>query len=124
MAKKTNTITNAWIISSMESRLVEGSLTDVVINVNWRRSAQTADYDPSTTPATGFYADVYGQLALSNPDPSTFIPYADLTQSYVETTWLDKMTDPTPTEMDAQLAENIALQQNPVDVTLPLPWAE
>ena len=42
MAKKTNTITNAWIISSMESRLVEGSLTDVVINVNWRRSAQTA----------------------------------------------------------------------------------
>ena len=78
----------------------------------------------TTTPATGFYADVYGQLALSNPDPATFIPYADLTQSYVETTWLDKINDPNPTEMDAQLAENIALQQNPVDATLPLPWAE
>tara|TARA_R110000744_G_scaffold118437_1_gene221203 strand:- start:31 stop:408 length:378 start_codon:yes stop_codon:yes gene_type:complete len=125
MAKKTNTITYKWIISSMDSQLVEGSLTDVVITVHWRRSGQTADYNPTVTPEVGYYADVYGALTLPGPvDPETFIPYADLTESYVETTWLDKMTDPTVSEMDAQLAENLALQQNPVDATLPLPWAE
>ena len=122
MAKKENTIIYAWVISSMESRLVEGSLTDVVINVNWRRTAQTNDSDPEN-PTPVYYADVYGQLALSNPDPSTFVPYADLTQSYVETTWLDKMTDPSPADMDVSLANNIALQENPVDATLPLPWS-
>lgn len=122
MAKKENTINYAWVISSMESRLVEGSLTDVVINVNWRRTAQTDDSDPEN-PTTVYYADVYGQLALNNPDPATFVPYADLTQSYVETTWLDKMTDPSPAEMDTQLAANIELQKNPTEETLPLPWS-
>tara|TARA_R110000823_G_scaffold8515_1_gene29938 strand:- start:195 stop:569 length:375 start_codon:yes stop_codon:yes gene_type:complete len=124
MAKKTNTNIFSWVISSMESRLVEGSLTDVVINVNWRRTAQTSDYDPTTNPPTGFMTDVYGQLALSNPDPATFVPYEDLTQSYVETTWLDKMIDPSPVEMDANLTETLNLLANPVDATLPLPWSE
>ena len=123
MAKKTNTNIFSWVISSMESRLVEGSLTDVVINVNWRRTAQTNDSDPEN-PTPVYYADVYGQLALNNPDPATFVPYADLTQSYVETTWLDKMTDPSPVEMDANLTETLNLLANPVDATLPLPWSE
>ena len=37
--------------------------------------------------------------------------------------WLNEMTDPTPAEMDAQLAENINLQKNPTEETLPLPWS-
>ena len=32
------------------------------------------------------------------------------------------MTDPTPAEMDEQLAANIELQENPIEETLPLPW--
>ena len=36
--------------------------------------------------------------------------------------WLNKMTEPTPAEMDAQLAANIELQKNPIEETLPLPW--
>ena len=124
MAKKENTINYAWVISSMESRLVEGDLTDVVINVNWRRTAKTSNYNPTTNPPTGYYADVYGQVALSNPDPTTFVPYADLTQAYIETNWLDTMEVPTAAEMDENLANNIALQENPVDATLPLPWSE
>tara|TARA_R110000744_G_scaffold327818_2_gene433548 strand:- start:3288 stop:3659 length:372 start_codon:yes stop_codon:yes gene_type:complete len=123
MAKKENTINYAWVISSMESRLVEGDLTDVVINVNWRRTAQTSNSDIEN-PTTVYYADVYGQVALSNPDPTTFVPYADLTQAYIETNWLDTMEDPTVAEMDENLANNIALQENPVDATLPLPWSE
>lgn len=114
-------ITYNWIISSMDSKLVEGSLTDVVITVHWRRSGQTADYDPTTE--TGYYVDVYGALALENPDPNDFIPYADLTQADVEV-WLNEMKSPTPTELDANLAAQIALLENPVDATLPLPWTE
>ena len=114
-------ITYNWIISSMDSKLVEGSLTDVVITVHWRRSGQTADYDPTTE--TGYYVDVYGALALESPDPVDFIPYADLTETNVEG-WLNEMTEPTPTELDANLAAQIALLENPVDATLPLPWTE
>lgn len=110
-----------WIISSMDSKLQEGDLQDVVITVHWRRSAETDDYNPETE--TGYYADIYGALTVGPVDPATFIPYNDLTQSDVEG-WLNEMTDPTPAKMDAQLAENIELQKNPVEETLPLPWTE
>jgi len=124
MAKKENTITNAWIVSSMESQLVEGSLTDVVINVNWRRTAQTADYDPTVTPQVGYFADVYGQLALTGvPDPATFIPYADLTFANVEV-WLNEMKDPSPADLDVNLAAQIEILINPINATLPLPFVE
>ena len=108
-----------WIINSMDSRLVEGDLEDVVITVHWRRSGQTADYDPTTE--TGYYVDTYGSLALENPDPNDFIPYADLTQADVEV-WLNEMTEPNPSELDANLAAQIALLENPTEETLPLPW--
>jgi hypothetical protein len=111
-----------WIISSLDSKLVEGSLTDVVINIHWRRSLETDDYNPETK--TGYYADVYGSLTLPGPaDPDNFIPYADLTELDVEN-WLNEMKDPTPVELDQQLAANIELQKNPVEESLPLPWAE
>ena len=124
MAKKNNTLTYAWVISSMESQLVEGSLVDVVINVNWRRTAKTADYNPTVDPQVGYYTDVYGQLSLpGNPDPATFIPYADLTIADVEV-WLNAMTDPTPGELDINLAAQIELLINPINATLPLPFVE
>ena len=124
MTKKTNTIAYAWIDSSMESQLVEGSLTDVVINVNWRRTAQTSNYDPKVDPQVGYYVDVYGQLTLpGNPDPATFIPYADLTFADVEV-WLNAMTEPTPGELDLNLASQIELLINPINATLPLPFVE
>ena len=112
-------ITYNWIISSMDSKIHEEGLDDVVITVHWRRSAKTDDYNPETK--TGFYADVYGALSVGPVDPATFIPYNDLTKENVEA-WLNEMTEPTPTEIDTQLAANIELQKNPVEETLPLPW--
>jgi len=103
----------------MDSKIYEEGLDDVVVTVHWRRSAQTNDYNPETK--TGFYADVYGALSVGPVDPATFIPYNDLTEENVEA-WLNEMTEPTPTEIDAQLAANIELQKNPVEETLPLPW--
>ena len=110
-----------WIISSMDSKLQEGDLQDVVITVHWRRSAETDDYNPETE--TGYYADVYGAYSTT-VDPATFIPYNDLTKSDVEA-WLEAgLVEPSLAEMDAQLAANIELQKNPVEETLPLPWTE
>lgn len=112
-------ITYNWIISSMDSKIHEEGLDDVVVTVHWRRSAQTDDYNPETE--TGYYADVYGALSVGPVDPATFIPYNDLTKENVEG-WLNEMTDPTPAELDEQLAANIELQKNPIEETLPLPW--
>lgn len=119
MAKKNNTLTYNWIISSMDCKIHEGDLDNVVVTVHWRRSAQTDDYNPETE--TGYYTDVYGALQVTLDDPSTFIPYENLTQADVEA-WLNEMTDPTPAEMDVQLANSIELMKNPVEETLPLPW--
>tara|TARA_R100001463_G_scaffold101311_3_gene155754 strand:- start:1045 stop:1389 length:345 start_codon:yes stop_codon:yes gene_type:complete len=113
-------ITYNWIISSMDSKLHEGDLIDVVVTVHWRRSAQTDDYNPETQ--TGYYADVYGAYNTT-VDPESFIPYNELTKENVEG-WLNEMTEPSPSELDAQLAANIELQKNPVEETLPLPWNE
>ena len=70
-----------------------------------------------------YYADVYGAMPLTSPDPNDFVLYENLTEADVDV-WLNKMTEPTPAEMDAQLAANIELQKNPIEETLPLPWDE
>jgi hypothetical protein len=112
-----------WIISSMDcviKETVEGQeLQNVVNMLHWRRACQTADYDPTTE--TGYYVDVYGALALESPDPNDFILYESLTQADVEV-WLNEMTEPNPSELDANLAAQIALLENPTEETLPLPW--
>ena len=109
-----------WIISSMDSKLHEGDLDDVVVTVHWHRTAS----EGTEGEANYFYADIYGALTVGPVDPSTFVPYNELTQDNVES-WLEAgLVDPTPAEMDAQLAANIELQKNPIEETLPLPWDE
>ena len=106
-----------WIVSQMNCQIKEGELTNVVNMVHWRRTATKG-----TEGQEGYYfADVYGALAITNPDPEDFVPYEDLTKVDVDA-WLDEMTDPTPQELDENLAANIELQINPVEETLPLPF--
>ena len=106
-----------WIISQMNCVISEGELTNVVNMVHWRRTATQG-----IEGEVGYYfADVYGALPITNPDPDDFIPYDQLTKDDVDG-WLDEMTEPTPTELDENLAANIELQINPVEETLPLPF--
>lgn len=117
MAKKNNTITYKWIVSSMDCVIHKDGLSNVVNMIHWRRSAEEgiegeADY---------YYTDVYGALPVTLEDPTTFIPYENLTETDVEG-WLNEMTEPTPAEMDAQLLAALELLKNPVEETLPLPW--
>jgi hypothetical protein len=114
-------ITYKWIISSMDcviKETVEGvELKNVVNQIHWRRSAS----EGTEGEANYYYADVYGAMALTSPDPNDFVLYENLTEAVVEV-WLNEQTEPTPAEMDAQLAANIELQKNPTEETLPLPW--
>tara|TARA_R110002073_G_scaffold181434_1_gene339751 strand:+ start:364 stop:708 length:345 start_codon:yes stop_codon:yes gene_type:complete len=106
-----------WIVSQMNCVISEGELTNVVNMVHWRRTATQG-----IEGEVGYYfADVYGALPITNPDPDDFIPYDQLTKADVDE-WLNEMTDPTPTELDENLAANIELQINPVEETLPLPF--
>jgi hypothetical protein len=116
-------ITYKWIISSMDcviQETVEGQeLQNVVNMVHWRRSASEGTEGEENY----YYADVYGAMPLTSPDPNDFILYENLTFQDCEN-WLNEMTEPTPAEMDAQLAANIELQKNPVEETLPLPFEQ
>ena len=105
--------TYKWIISSMQTKPKDDSLTDVVIIVDWRRSATTTVNDQE------YYTDVYGAMACSQPSSSDFTPYDQLTYEQV-CGWLDAGLP--VAEIDAKL--DVALENliNPPVVTLPLPF--
>tara|TARA_R100001143_G_C3336851_1_gene122314 strand:- start:411 stop:767 length:357 start_codon:yes stop_codon:yes gene_type:complete len=113
----------SWVISQMNCAIketIEGVVLDNVVNViHWRRNATEGTEGESDY----YFADNYGAMGLDSPDPNDFILYPNLTQAEVEG-WLNEMTEPTPAEIDLNLAENIALQKNPIEETLPLPWQE
>lgn len=121
MAKKTTAIEFNWVISSMDcaiKEVVEGQeLQNVVNMIHWRRTATEGVEGQEGY----YYADVYGAMSLDNPNPNDFVLYENLTEEDVDN-WLNEMTEPTPAELDENLAKNIELQKNPVEETLPLPW--
>tara|TARA_R110002020_G_scaffold358198_1_gene570445 strand:+ start:201 stop:527 length:327 start_codon:yes stop_codon:yes gene_type:complete len=98
---------------------VEGvELKNVVNQINWKRLAT----EGTEGEANYYYADVYGVMSLTSPDPNDFVLYENLTEADVDA-WLNKMNEPRPSQIDEQLAKNINLQKNPVEETLPLPWS-
>jgi hypothetical protein len=102
-----------WQVSSMECRVQEGDLSDVVIVAHWRCSATEVDGDKT------YSASVYSTCSV--PGPGTpFTPYADLTQDQVLGWIWANGVDKAATE--AAVAQQIALQKNPVVVSPPLPW--
>lgn len=102
-----------WIISQLDCYPKSDNLNDVVFCVHWRRTA-TETVDGKT-----YYADVYGTMSCSAPDPMAFTPYADLTFDQV-CGWLDGSLD--VELLDENLDNQIANQINPPVITPPLPW--
>ena len=110
-----------WIVSSMDCTIKEQiggkDLTDIVNTVHWRRQAWEGGSEEEPT----YFTDVYGALALDTADPDDFVEYKNLKEEDVQK-WLNEMTDPKPSEIDANLKANIDIQKNPVDETKTLPW--
>jgi hypothetical protein len=103
-----------WVISQLNCAVESEGLSDVINVIHWRYNATQVDGDKT------WFADTYGASSVAQPNPQNFIPYADVTEAEV-IGWLEEIL---PVEaMQLALENNIALQINPVEVTLPLPWA-
>lgn len=100
--------TYKWVISSLNAKIEDGELSNVIETVHWRYQAEDAD---------GNVADVYGSVGLESPDAESFIAHEDLTQADVEA-WLEAKLDVEALKagLDAQL-DAIA---NPTHVSLNL----
>ena len=107
------TITYDWIFNPLTVKPAEGSLTDVVITVDWRRTAVDAEYGSST----------YGQVSLGPPDPSDFTEFSDLTKSQVENWVVGVLTQPVVDEYNISLSRQIENQKHPQTLQLTPPWS-
>lgn len=107
------TTTYEWCVSQMDTAPSLDGLTDVVINVHWRRNAVAIDGDKT------YYADTYGSMACATPSGTDFTAYPDLTFEQV-CSWLDAgLYVPA---LDANLDAQIENQINPPVIVLPNPW--
>jgi hypothetical protein len=103
-----------WVISQLNCAVESDGLPNVINVIHWRYNA-TQVYGDKT-----YFADTYGSSSVAQPNPQNFIPYTDVTEEEV-ISWLEQIL---PIEdMKSGLEANIALQINPIEVTLPLPWA-
>lgn len=106
-------ITYTWKIISMNTKPQEGDLMDVVVNVNWGRTAisiiETVEYTS--------YQE--GQFTCSTPSETDFTAYPELTYEQV-CGWLNAGMD--VAELDAYLASQIENTVNPPIIILPNPW--
>ncbi len=102
-----------WVISSLDCAVESEGLPNVINVIHYRYQATQVDGDKT------WFAETYGASSVAQPNPQNFIPYEDVTEAEV-ISWLEEIL---PVDaMQASLEANIALQINPVEVTLPLPW--
>lgn len=98
--------TYKWVVSSLDAKIQEGSLSNIIETIHWRYQAEDADTN---------VADAYGSVGLEAPDPDNFIRIEDLRQSDIES-WLEAHLDveELKTGLDAQLDAI----KNPTHITL------
>ena len=102
-----------WVISQLNCAVESEGLPNVINIIHWRYNASQVDGDKT------YFSGTYGASSVAQPNPQNFTPYADVTEQEV-INWLEEIL---PVEdMQLSLENNIALQINPVEVILPLPW--
>ncbi len=106
-------ITYSWTFNSLIVKPQDGPLADVVILVNWVRSAADGEYS----------ASCYGQVSVGPVDPSNFTPYEDLTKPQVEGWVIAALTQAQVDAYDASLAADIDRQRNPPVINKVAPWS-
>ena len=98
-----------WIIERLLVKPVEGTLTDVVINADWRCNGSQESYSGTC----------YGSCSFAPPTGS-FTPYPDLTQEQVLDWCYANGVD--KSAIESNVTAQIEAQINPPVVVLPLPW--
>ncbi len=116
-------ITNyEWVIFAMDCRLKEGTLQNIVNVVHWRLNAFNENYSVET----------YGAISLTEPSETDFTLYEDLTKEQV-ISWVvnilsivpDVNTNETKSQLEKikeNLSKELFLKENPIEITLPLPF--
>ena len=121
--------TFTWTISAVERAISLDGLSDVIQTVHWRYRG--TDENDTT-------AEIYGALAIGEPNPQDFTPWDEVTTADVEG-WLESIfsqeppvdedlesdtdTEPKPTQlekMQANIQQKIDLINNPTTITGPL----
>lgn len=102
-------MTISWPIERLLVKPTEGTLTDVVINADWRCNGTDETYSGTC----------YGSCSFAPPSGS-FTPYEDLTEAQVLSWCYANGVDKNAIEANVTL--QIQNQINPPVVTLPLPW--
>lgn len=97
--------TYKWVISSLNAKIAEGDLSNVIETVHWRLQATDGDHT----------ADVYGSTAVELE--GDFIPFEELTQADIEG-WLETKLD--VESLKAGLDAQIDALANPTHVSLNL----
>ena len=98
--------TYEWKIASLDAKIADGDLSNVIETVHWRLQATDGEHT----------ADVYGSTGLEAPE-GDFIPYESLTQADIEA-WLEAKLD--VESLKAGLDAQIDAQANPTHVSLNL----
>jgi len=97
-----------WKIRYLESIPSENGLTNIVKNIHWTYQASTGNTVVETT----------GTLEVGAPDPSTYVPYENLTQTIIEG-WLDSTVDKVYLKMYLDPALNKILTNDLVILSTP-----
>lgn len=97
----------------MDCKVQEGQMTDVVQTVHWRYNATETSNNKT------HFAEMYGATQVGEPTPDNFTNYDSLTKEQV-VGWLEEVLD--IEAMQTNLTNQINLQINPVNVTLPPPF--
>ena len=104
-------ITYTWAITGMKMAPSLDGLTDVVTNVQFKYTG--------TDSVSGFSADFMGAIPVGTPDPSDFVPLADLTEDEV-IAWVQSIY---PMDHPNDVVEKgIENQITPTDTQAPMPW--
>jgi len=102
-------ITYTWAFPQFDVAPAEDGLSEVVRVIHWRlRAADGA-----------FQAETYGTTALGPPNPSAFIPYDEITESWAISAVSSDVDVP---ELELNLAGEIEQQKNPSVVPMRPPF--
>lgn len=115
-------MTLTWGVDTMEVTYAEGALSDVVTSIAWRLTAIDGEYvDPDgvTRPLS---ASTVGSVAITQPDPDDFTPYADIAESQAVEWAKDALGEDRVAALETQVGAEVEELKTPTSGTPALPW--